>query len=131
MAKKGKKKPPSRVKYEEANPTVSCRVSLEAYARIKSLKEAENTSFAEFLLAGAGIIADRRAYEAKLKKAAFDKGEQKGFDRAESLYKVSYLCAVCLKLIDVTMAEEKAVAAQALQRGGWGHGSCHQKKQGI
>ncbi|MFA4837638.1 MAG: hypothetical protein WC749_16430 [Dehalococcoidia bacterium] len=131
MAKSKHKKPPSRVRYEEANPTVSCRVSLEAYAKLKSIKEDQNMSFGELLLIGAGIMERRQADEAKLKSAASDDGYRKGCAVTERRFKISYHCAVCRETIDVTTPDEKKFAAEAFETRGWAHQVCPQKSPGF
>ncbi|MFA4837406.1 MAG: hypothetical protein WC749_15225 [Dehalococcoidia bacterium] len=131
MAKSKHKKSPSRVRYEAAHPTVSCRVSLEAYAKLKSIIEDENMSFGELLLMGAGIMERRKADEAKLKSAASDDGYRKGCADTERRFKISFRCAVCRKAIDVTTPEAKKFAAEAFETRGWAHQPCLQKPPGF
>ena len=44
--------PPSRRRYETSHPTVSFRVDLDLYARLKELKEKANLSVADVLKVG-------------------------------------------------------------------------------
>ena len=52
--KQGKRRstPPSRRRYETSHPTVSFRVDLDLYARLKELKEKANPSVADVLKVG-------------------------------------------------------------------------------
>ena len=52
MAIGRKKKPPSRVKYEQKRPTVSFGISKELYDRLQAVKEAEGKSATEVLKMG-------------------------------------------------------------------------------
>ncbi len=51
-------RPPSRVKYEANNPTVSFRVSLEEREQLDRIREETGRSFADMIKAGAGILED-------------------------------------------------------------------------
>ena len=44
--------PPSRERYQQSHPTVSLRVDLDLYARLKELKEKANLSVADVLKVG-------------------------------------------------------------------------------
>ncbi|MBF8267727.1 MAG: hypothetical protein HW388_1235 [Dehalococcoidia bacterium] len=61
MTKAVRKTPPSRVRYETANPTVSCRVPTEVYDRLQAVKEAEGRNCADVLKIGLGILEARAA----------------------------------------------------------------------
>ena len=56
MVKPIKKKAPSRTRYEQSHPTVSCRVSREIYDRLQAVKEADSKSFANILKVGLGLL---------------------------------------------------------------------------
>lgn len=45
----GKRKPPSRIRYEETHPVVSARLGMDDYKRLKEILETEGKSFAQFL----------------------------------------------------------------------------------
>ena len=47
--------PPSRTRYQQSHPTVSLRVDLDLYDRLKGLKEQAGLSVADVLRVGLGI----------------------------------------------------------------------------
>ena len=47
--------PPSRERYQQSHPTVSLRVDLDLYDRLKGLKKTANLSVADVLKVGLGI----------------------------------------------------------------------------
>jgi len=54
MAKKTKRKPPSRERYEAANPTVSCRLDRANHSRLTSNLKASGCSFRDFVIDALG-----------------------------------------------------------------------------
>lgn len=124
MAKRSQK-PPSRVKYEESHPTVSCRVSRETYDRLQEMKEKEGKSFADILKIGLGILA----LKAKKDEKAYSRGYRDGYREAEREFKVAYACSVCGKTITLNSEGEKEAASGYMEEHGWGHAECHRKRQ--
>ncbi|MFC1968599.1 hypothetical protein ACFLVX_04350 [Chloroflexota bacterium] len=123
MAKITGRKYPSRINYEQANPTVSCRVPKEIYERLKTVKEADDKSFADILKIGLGML-----------EPIFDKAEDReievyseGYSEAENKYKTTYRCSICRKMMEINTIEEKVAAGLLMTEKGWGHGECHQK----
>ena len=53
----GKHKPPSRVRYEKAHPTVSVRVDKTTYQQLRDLRARSGVSMAEILLVGLERLA--------------------------------------------------------------------------
>lgn len=128
MAKTTKRKAPSRVRYEQGHPTVSCRVPREVYKRLQVVKKAEGQSFADVLKIGLGILEVRVKEEAEVRKQGYDKGHRKGYAEAECLYKVTYPCSVCRDMLTVTGRAEKEAIRQYMQEHRWGHRACIEKK---
>ena len=62
MSKGIRKKTPSRTRYEQANPTVSARISREIFDRLQVVKHQENKSYGDIFKAGLKI------YEVKVEK---------------------------------------------------------------
>jgi len=120
---KRNKKSPSRVRYEEFNPTVSCRVSREVYDQLKRVKDSENRSFADILKIGLGILEVKAAEEGE----SYAEGYSDGSRDTESAYKVVYRCSVCGELIEVETREEKEAAGRYMTENGWGHTKCHNR----
>ena len=66
MPKRLKRKvPPSRIKYENNHPTVSCRVSKEIYDRLTESKKLDGKSFADILKIGACSGVKRPVFRSK------------------------------------------------------------------
>src|SRR3990172_3407277 len=118
MPSKAKRKlPPSRIRYEERNPTVSCRVPQEIYDRLVAAKEVEGKSFADILKIGLG----EQEVQAKKVKAARqqgrDEGYKKGYAEAESRYKVTYHCSQCRQPVVVDSLIEKEAIDKYMSQG--------------
>lgn len=124
MAKAAKKNPPSRVRYEAANPTVSCRVAKEVYDRLQAVRKTEGRSFADVLKIGLGILEVRAKEEGKIRIDALDEGYGVGYEEAEAEYEVVYPCKVCREPIAVTSDQERQAISQYMQEHGWAHAEC-------
>lgn len=129
MAKAGKKKPPSRIRYEQGHPTVSCRVPKEVYDRLQAVNKSESRSFADILKIGLGILEVKRKEEEKIKKKAHVEGHRRGYADAQRLYIVTYPCKVCRGTLVVTSDDEKQAIKRYMQEHGWGHRQCYEKKR--
>jgi len=129
MAKAIRKKAPSRLRYEQAHPTVSCRVPREVYDRLQAVKEADGKSFADVLKIGLGILEVEAKEKAEVRKQGHAEGYRKGYAEAEHLYKVIYPCNACRKMLTVTSREEKEAIKKYMQEHGWGHSACHEKRR--
>ena len=57
MNRKRRRVPPSRVRYEQENPTVSCRVPRLIYNQLKNLKLEGNKSLGDILREALGVQA--------------------------------------------------------------------------
>lgn len=122
---KDKKKAPSRIRYEESHPTISCRVSREVYDRLQEMKAKEGRSFADILKIGLGIFE----LKAKKDEKAYSKGYKDGYRQAELEFKVTYSCSICGKIIALRSAKEREAAREYMEEEGWGHGECHEKRR--
>jgi predicted CopG family antitoxin len=54
----------AKTRYDEKNPTISIRISLEEYEHLNGLRE-DGLSFKDIILRGAGLIERDRATEAE------------------------------------------------------------------
>lgn len=136
MAKVCKNKPPSRVKYEKAHPTVSCRVPQQVYAELAKAKVTTGRSFADFLKIGLGIVQARTKVDEALKKRChqagyqaghqdgYEAGHEDGFAKAKETYLVTYPCSDCGKALSVTSKNAKAAVAKLMHDAGWHHTNC-------
>lgn len=122
---KGKRKAPSRIRYEESHPTVSCRISRKVYDRLQAAKEREGRSFADILKTGLKIFE----FEAYKRNKAYSKGYRDGYRNAEHKLKVTYLCSVCGEEIALDSLKEKEAASRYMEDHGWGHAECHEKRR--
>lgn len=125
MVKSNKRKPPSRIRYEENNPTVSGRVSREMYDELVRVKGADGKSFADILKIGlAKAKASVKKAEA-IRKEGFDKGYKMGYEDAKTVYMVTYSCPICKGTIEVKSEEEIAAIRTYMQEHGWRHAKCY------
>lgn len=126
---KSRRKSPSRVRYEESHPTVSCRVPKEVYDRLWAVKEAEGLSFTDILKVGLGLLEACEEKEADILKKGHALGYRKGHAEAKSLYQVTYPCKVCGGTLTVTTREEKEAVRQYMREHGWGHSQCIERQR--
>lgn len=124
MKKPRRKGPPSRLRYEKRNPTISCRVPREVYDRLVAVKKSEKGSFASILKTGLGMIEAQRRKEAEIRKAALDQGYKNGYALAERRYKVTYPCSACGETIELSSNDEKQAAVAYMRQQGWRHREC-------
>jgi predicted CopG family antitoxin len=123
-----KKKTPSRIRYEQAHPTVSCRVPRKVYDRLQKVKIAEVKSFSDIIKIGLGILEVKAEEEGNIKKQSHADGYRKGYAEAERLYRVTYPCSICGKTVELISTNAKQVASGYMQEHGWGHRACHERR---
>ena len=121
----GRKKPPSRLRYEQGHPTVSCRVTKEIFDRLQDIKQREKRSFADILKVGLGILK----LDSEKEDKAYRRGYDKGYKKAENEFKVTYPCSVCGKIMSLDSEDERRAAAEYMKAHGWAHHECHEKRQ--
>jgi hypothetical protein len=122
---KDKRKPPSRIKYEQSHPVVSCRVPKVIYDRLQDVKQRDGRSFTDILKIGLRI----RESKAKKEDQAYSEGYEEGYNEAKREYRVTYACSVCGKTISLNSESEKEAASQYMEEHNWGHAECHKKRQ--
>ncbi len=129
MPKKTKRQPPSRIRYEQSHPTVSCRLPRAIYDRLMQAKEVESKSFADILKIGLGVqeVQARKVREAK--KRGYNEGYQKGYAEATVRFKVTYRCSKCGGELVVSTDDEKKAIAKYMQEHDWRHGECLQPRR--
>ena len=125
---KGKHKPPSRMRYEQSHPTISCRVPKDIYEKLEKIKSKENKSFSDILKIGLGILKAKVKQEDKIRGEAYSQGYNDGYSEAEGEFKVTYRCVVCGKIMTVTSEKAKAAVDEYMREHRWGHTECHEKK---
>ncbi len=110
--------PPSRVRYEKANPAVTVRVSRELRDALAELKEEQGLSMGDLLRIG-------------LEKAkpdlddVFQRGLEEGYDTAKDEYEVTYWCSRCRSShMSLTNQQSKEAAAKLMYVAGWHRTAC-------
>ncbi|MFC1937980.1 hypothetical protein ACFLWY_05450 [Chloroflexota bacterium] len=125
---KGTKKPPSRIRYEEKHPTVSCRITQDIYSMIKEAKAREGRSLLDIIKKGLGISDSQESYIYKVPEdIEMDlrvEGFTDGFRDAEETYKVTFHCHVCGGLIELTDDDAKIAAGDYMEQHNWSHTEC-------
>jgi hypothetical protein len=124
-----KKKAPSRVRYEQGHPTVSCRVPKDVHDRLRAAKEREGKSFADLLKIGLGVLEVQAEKEVDLVKNGYMAGYHRGYADAESAFGVTYSCSTCGNAITVRSREEKEAIRNYMEQEGWGHRECHERER--
>jgi len=110
-------KPPSRVRYEQSHPTVSCRLDKDEYDLLKQRLEDLGVSFAAFVKDSLGLL--------QIKMPDIDEARGEGYNQAVEDYQIWYYCAVCRKRIDIKPNSDshKAIIGYMKDKG-WAHASC-------
>ena len=127
MRRNVKHKAPSRIRYEQSHPTVSCRVPVEIYERLQTVRKAEGKSFADILKIGLGGIEPKMAKAQMAWKEGYREGCDEGYADAERVYEVTYACNVCKRTLAVTSQAEKEAIKSYMEEHGWGHDECLRK----
>jgi len=118
------RKPPSRVRYEQSHPVVSCRLDRETYQRLKARLAELEVSFADFVKDALGSLEVKLTDNEKRDIALYEAGCKD----TEELCEIWYFCAVCGKRIDMSPDgnDHKAMIGY-MKKHGWGHASCHRQ----
>ena len=122
--RKGRKKPASRIRYEQNHPVVSSRVSKELYNSLQVVKKMEGKSFTDILKVGLGLLEVKMHKEEEIRKEGYDAGYNDGFRQAEHLYKIACPCSKCGKMMAVTSDNAKKAIRKFMIEHRWGHAEC-------
>lgn len=109
-------KPPSRMRYELAHPTISVRVTRELYDRLKELKRMSGKTLGD-------VLREALKRQDPSVKDAYSRGYRDG----EVRYSVRYKCSVCGGNLVAGSDKEKTAIAQYMREHGWGHSGCIRK----
>ena len=106
-----KKKLPSRIKYDNSHPVVSCRVSSEIYDKLTEAREKYGKSLADILKVGLKLqdIASAKSWD-KGYKAGYAKGEAEGKVEGvvAAMSEVTLgLCTRCGKTLDFDLNDNE------------------------
>jgi len=119
---------PSRIKYENNNPTVSARLPKEKRDKLLAILLVLKMTLAQLLLHFIGEYEIKIIPVEEASKQGFDEGYKKGFLRAKEMYAVRYPCNKCGKEIVVNSEKEKQDIRQFMIRERWCHGECLDNK---
>ena len=128
--RKGKKSaPPSRLRYEKANPAVTVRISSELRAKLAELKETHDLSLGDVLRIGMEKAKPdlAAAYERGREEAHQEEYQaySEGYEEAKMEYEVTYWCSRCRRRhLSITTAEAMNAAAQLMYEAGWHSTAC-------
>ncbi|GAI44117.1 unnamed protein product [marine sediment metagenome] len=117
-------KPPSRVRYEQSHPTMSCRLDKVTHDLLEQrLEDLGGVSFADFVKDSLGLLQLKMPDVKEIKATA----RGKGYNQARTEYRIWYLCAVCREPIYMLPNSDghKAMIGY-MKEHGWGHASCHE-----
>ena len=119
---KGSHKPPSRIRYEQSHPTISCRLDKQTYDLLQKRLDDADLSFAQFVKSQLGILElewpdleeiDRKAY-------------QEGLAEATNKYRIQIKCQRCGEPITVMPHSQMHETIKDHLEGLWHHTNCHE-----
>lgn len=112
-----KRVPPSRLRYEAANPVISMRVSRVLYLQLRDIKQITGKSVADILREAMGAQYDRGT-------EAWQLGFSSGYKKAQEKYRVHFRCHGCGGTVTLIGQKAMLAAAELMREAGWGHGQC-------
>ena len=115
-------KPPSRARYEQSHPVVSCRLSKAEYELLKQrLDDLGGVSFADFLKDALGIIKRDMRDVQRIKDTAY----REGYDQGKRDRAIWYLCDACGKRVDmIPNGNDHKAMVQYMKQHRWRHAQC-------
>ncbi len=114
MAKK-QRVPPSRLRYEAQNPSLTVRLTRPIRDVLCKIAKEEDLSYSDIL---------KDAFEKAAK--SYEYGYAAGYYDADNDFRITFPCSVCYK--DITMFPDSGPhedIAEYLLNKGWSHGDCH------
>ena len=113
-------KPPSRIKYEQSHPTLSCRLDKQAHDLLHKRLKDNGLSFADFVKSQLGVLELKIPDVKTIQKEAY----QKGYTQAKNDYRIQLLCNKCGKPMSVSPDSKLHKAMRDKFEGLWFHTSC-------
>jgi len=114
---RNKHKPPSRLRYERAHPTISLRVDLDTYEKLRGIQDRSGKSLAALIKECLG-----------LREASVNDSYEKGYRDAEDRHKFSFPCSICGGEIAISNDHHSAEVVRAKLKD-FGHSGCVQKSK--
>lgn len=119
-----KKRYPSQVKYDQANPTITVRLKKDT----KDLLDKCKGDLSQREMIRKLIMDNKDALQTAYEAGTLD-GYGEGFTRAKKEHEIAYCCDVCKKEIGIEpFSDEHKAIVNHLFREGWGHNECHEKE---
>jgi hypothetical protein len=129
-----KHRPPSRVKYDAAHPSVGVHTDRATYDRLLALRQRTGLPFSQLILRTLGEVelqvdaafeAGRRSGRRDGKAVGHAKGREEGYAKAVSEFQIPLSCPVCDDDMPLRAGTPMADAAVAwLKERGWRHTTC-------
>ncbi len=111
---KAKKKPPSRIRYEERNPVISIRVDQDTAKSLRELSEKGGKSLGTLI---------------KENLAVQQRNEEKTYTAAIENYRIWYFCAKCGGKIFISPnGQSHKAIIEYMKEKRWYHNSCPTKQ---
>jgi len=106
-------KPPSKIRYDQAHPTVSIRVTQPLYKELTELRKLSGKSLGDILREALGkqVPTTRKAY-------------QKGYEAAQLKYAILFKCTVCGGDLVLESEEDKNMVIQFMSTKNLQHLEC-------
>jgi hypothetical protein len=120
---KGRHKPPSRIRYEQNNPTISFRVSREVHDKLKDHLARRHVSFADFVKESLGVQQIQIPDVGKIKQAAWNEGYRK----AKATYEICLSCSECQQPISIKPNSRFHQEIIDHLEGLWHHTTCREE----
>ena len=119
---KGSHKPPSRIRYEQNHPTLSCRLDKQTHDILQKRLDDAGLSFAQFVKSQLGILELKMPDVEKIDMEAY----LEGYAEAKNEYRIQIKCHICEKPITVSPNSQMHKAIIDHLEGLWRHKNCHE-----
>ena len=120
-----RRKPPSRIRYEQNHPVLACRLHKTDYDLLKQRLEELKISFATFVKDALGRLEIKLSDIEKAKDEGYSQGYNKGYNKAKKEYQIWYYCSVCGERLNMNPNDEDhKKMIQYMREHGWRHAKC-------
>ena len=120
---KGSHKPPSRIRYEQTHPTLSCRLDKQTHDLLQKRLKDVRLSFAQFVKSQLGILELKMPDIEKINIEAFQEGYTEGINECQ----IQIKCPKCRKPMTVIPNSQMHQAIRDHLEGLWSHKNCHEE----
>ena len=123
-------KPPSRIRYEQSHPVVSCRIPKADYDLLKQRLKELNISFATFVKDALGRLEIKLSDIEEARNEGYNKGYKLGYNKAMKDYQIWYHCSVCGERMNMKPNDEDhKEMIHYMREHGWRHAKCPEKQK--